>query len=175
MREPSMTNCAVVFDAVGTLIHPEPSAAKVYAEVGRRFGSAHDLPEIKRRFAEAFGQQEAIDRQNQWLTSEDRELRRWQDIVAEVLDDVSDAADCFQTLYRHFGQPEAWRLDPQTEAVFAGLKNRGCRLALASNLDHRLHRLIAGIAPLGRMDAVIISSEVGHRKPAHQFFEAVSC
>src|SRR4051794_29016008 len=30
---------AVVFDAVGTLIHPEPSAAAVYTAFGRQFGS----------------------------------------------------------------------------------------------------------------------------------------
>ena len=32
---------AVVFDAVGTLLHPEPSAVEVYAEVGRRQGTRH--------------------------------------------------------------------------------------------------------------------------------------
>ena len=30
---------AVFFDAVGTMIHPDPPAATVYARVGRRFGS----------------------------------------------------------------------------------------------------------------------------------------
>ncbi len=30
---------AVFFDAVGTLIHPEPAAAQAYAEIGRRHGS----------------------------------------------------------------------------------------------------------------------------------------
>src|SRR5207302_1039003 len=45
---------AVFFDAVGTLIHPEPPAGAVYAEVGRRHGSRLTAAEIARRFAAAF-------------------------------------------------------------------------------------------------------------------------
>ena len=30
---------AIVYDAVGTLIHVQPAVSAIYAEVGRRFGS----------------------------------------------------------------------------------------------------------------------------------------
>ena len=36
---------AVFFDAVGTLLHPDPSAAEVYAGVGRRYGSRLSVSE----------------------------------------------------------------------------------------------------------------------------------
>src|SRR5438067_2160826 len=81
---------AVAFDAVGTLIHPEPSAAEVYASIGRRFGSRLEVAEIRTRFRAAFAEQEVIDRASGWVTSEERERHRWQDIVARVLDDVRD-------------------------------------------------------------------------------------
>ena len=45
---------AVFFDAVGTLIHPQPSAAAVYAAVGRRFGTRRTEEEIAARFPTAF-------------------------------------------------------------------------------------------------------------------------
>ena len=37
---------AVFFDAVGTVIHPEPSAGAAYAEFGRRFGTRLEMGEV---------------------------------------------------------------------------------------------------------------------------------
>src|SRR5438309_3573496 len=82
---------AVVFDAVGTLIYPQPPAAVVYAQVGQQLGSRRTVEEIGARFAVAFQQEELIDRRGDFRTSEEQELLRWQRIVAAVLDDVSDS------------------------------------------------------------------------------------
>src|SRR5262245_54780253 len=101
---------AVAFDAVGTLLFPEPSAAVVYADVGRRFGSRLDVEEIARRFRAAFHEEEQIDVADDLRTSEEREERRWRRIVKRVLDDVSDGEQCFRRLYDHFARPDAWRL-----------------------------------------------------------------
>src|SRR5437660_307919 len=81
---------AVFFDAVGTLIHPRPAAAIVYAQVAGRFGSRRMPEEIAARFRSALGRQEDIDRRHTWRTDEARERQRWLAIVGEVLDDVSD-------------------------------------------------------------------------------------
>src|SRR5258707_6538414 len=77
---------AVVFDAVGTVIHPNPPAPVVYAEVGRRFGSRLAVPVITRRFRDAFQEEEALDVRLGFRTSEQRERERWRRIVARVLD-----------------------------------------------------------------------------------------
>ena len=45
----------IFFDAVGTLIHPDPPATDVYGAVGCRFGSRLDAAAIKERFRTAFG------------------------------------------------------------------------------------------------------------------------
>src|SRR5215471_10367041 len=124
------TTRAVFFDAVGTLLHPEPSAAVVYAQVGNRFGSHYTQREIARRFGAAFRRQEAADRAAGWVTSAEREKRRWREIVSEVLDDVSDPDGCFEVLYDHFSRPDAWRLEPGADALFATLSSRGFRLGL---------------------------------------------
>src|SRR5262249_58022794 len=80
--------------AVGTLIHPEPAAAAVYAEPGRRFGSRLDDAAVAARFAAAFRAEEDADRATGLRTDEDRERRRWRRIVARVLDDVADGEAC---------------------------------------------------------------------------------
>jgi putative hydrolase of the HAD superfamily len=163
----------VAFDAVGTLIHPEPSAALIYAQVGHLLGSHHDGPEICGRFGNAFRRQEAIDQAAGWRTSEEREWQRWQDIVREVLDDVTEPDRCFEVLYDHFARPTSWRCDPTAGGLFEHLGNRGIKVAIASNFDHRLRSVTAGMPELASLP-IIISSEVGWRKPARPYFEAVA-
>jgi putative hydrolase of the HAD superfamily len=164
---------AVVFDAVGTLIHPEPPAAQVYAAVGARFGSRLSVEDIVGRFVAAFRQEEEADRVAGWRTSEDRERQRWRTIVGQVLHDVVDPETCFKELFVYFSRPEAWRLDAEVPALLDQLAGRGYTLGLASNYDDRLRRVLAGLPKLQLIRHCVISSEVGWRKPAAGFFTAV--
>jgi putative hydrolase of the HAD superfamily len=164
---------AVAFDAVGTLIHPDPPAAEVYAAVGRRFGSRRSAADCRRRFAAAFGRQEALDRVSEFKTDAGRELLRWRAIVGEVLDDATDPEACFHELYDHFARPQAWRCEPETAAVLDWLGRRGYALVIASNYDARLRPVVTGMRELGPVRHLVISSEVGWRKPAAAFFAAV--
>jgi putative hydrolase of the HAD superfamily len=168
-----MTPRAIFFDAVGTLIHPEPAAALVYANAGRRFGSRRRPDVIAQRFRNAFQKQEAVDRDNGWITSEQRELARWQAIVGEVLDDVTDPRGCFDFLYHHFAMPQSWRCDPGAESLFEDLLAREYQLGLASNYDARLYDLVRGLKPLRLLQHVVVSFEVGYRKPAPAFFQVL--
>lgn len=160
---------AVFFDAVGTVIHPEPSAGAVYAEVGRRFGSQLDANEVRRRFGRAFAEQEAVDAGNGHRTSEAREVDRWRQIVAQVLDDVTDRERCFAALYDHFAKPSAWRVEDGAGEVLTALRQRWYAVGLASNFDHRLRGVVDGLLPLEGAH-LLISSEVGWKKPAPEFF-----
>ncbi len=164
---------AVAFDAVGTLIHPEPSPAVTYAAVGRAHGSRLTVAEIATRFRTAFAREEALDLANGLRTSEERERRRWRHIVGEVLNDVSDPERCFEELFAHFSRPDAWRCDPAVAAVLGELRRRGYVLAMASNYDARLRSVAAGLPELRPLRHVVISSEVGWRKPATEFFAAL--
>jgi putative hydrolase of the HAD superfamily len=164
---------ALFFDAVGTLIHPEPSAAAVYAAVARSLGSRLTAVQIAARFRIAFAREEAFDLANGLRTSEEREQRRWRHVVAEVLPDVCDGERCFEELFAHFARPDAWRLDPGAAAVLAELERRGYVLGLASNYDGRLRAVVAGLPALRPLQHLVISSEVGWRKPAPEFFAAL--
>jgi putative hydrolase of the HAD superfamily len=158
------------FDAVGTLLHPEPSAPAVYATVGRRFGSRLDESIIATRFRAAFRRQEEMDHANGLRTDEGREVARWRAIVREVLDDVTDAEACFAELYAHFARADAWRCVPETAEVLETLAARGHVLGIASNFDHRLRGLVEYLPALRAVRQLVISSEVGWRKPAQEFF-----
>jgi putative hydrolase of the HAD superfamily len=164
---------AVFLDAVGTLLHPDPPAAAVYLAVARRFGSRLDLATIATRFAAAFNVQEELDLRAGLRNDEGREVARWRAIVGTVLDDVSDPGACFRELYGHFARPDAWRPDPAAPAVLASLAGRGYTLGIASNFDHRLRGVAAGLPELRTVRHLVISSEVGWRKPAAAFFRAV--
>jgi putative hydrolase of the HAD superfamily len=164
---------AVYFDAVGTLIYPEPPAPVVYAAAGRARDSRLDVPEVAARFRAAFRREEEEDHRLGLRTSEEREARRWQHIVATVLDDVADPEGCFQELFAHFARPDAWRCPPEAGLVLRELARRGYVVGLASNYDGRLRRVAAGLPELETVRRFVISSEVGWRKPAGEFFAAV--
>lgn len=170
MTQPDVRLQAIFFDAVGTLLHPEPSAAEVYAQVGHAFGSTRSPAEIRTRFKASFRQQEEIDRANGNRTSEAREIARWRTIVGDVLSDVTDAEACFQHLYDHFARPASWRVEAEAGAVLATLDAAGYVLGMASNFDQRLHAVLAGFPELAPLRQVVVSSEVGHRKPSPLFF-----
>jgi putative hydrolase of the HAD superfamily len=164
---------AVFFDAVGTLIHPQPPAPAVYEHVGRRLGSRLSLEIIHDRFLAAFEQDELADRANDFRTSEEREVERWRHIVYSVLDDATDREACFAELFAHFARPESWRCDAGAASTLHELAARGYSLGLASNYDKRLRSVVAGLAALKPLGDLIISSEVGWRKPAPAFFDAL--
>jgi putative hydrolase of the HAD superfamily len=165
--------CAIFFDAVGTLIFPDPPAGLVYADTGQRHGSRLALDEIEQRFRQAFRAEEDFDRLNDLHTDEEREVRRWRHIVGAVLDDVAEGVLVFRELFEHFSRSTAWRCAPDAGRVLAELARRGYRLGLASNYDRRLRSVVEGLPELRRLEQLVISSEVGWRKPARGFFDAV--
>lgn len=162
---------AVFFDAVGTLLFPEPSAPVIYAETARRHGLTLSAAEVRARFIDAYRAQESADAATDWATSEARERERWRRIVTETLTGVSDPEACYHSLYDHFAKPSAWKLADDAAAVLASLHNRGLVLGLGSNYDERLETVLAGFPDLDLLnDRVLISAAVGVRKPGAGFF-----
>src|SRR5262249_11324797 len=154
-------------------IHPEPPAAVVYAAAAARHGSRLTTETIARRFREAFAAEEEQDRRHGWRTSEQRELQRWRHIVGRGLDDVADPESCFAELFQHLAGRASWRGSPDAPAVLPELAGHGLTLGLASNYDDRLRSVLAGTPESLPLQHVVISSEVGWRKPAREFFAAL--
>ncbi len=160
---------AIVYDAVGTLLHVTPSVGAIYADIGRRFGSRRSAEDVRARFHAAFAEQDRLDKAAGWRTSEERERQRWRDIVLTVLDDAKPTTACFEALWTAFSKPDVWQLDPDANDVIRAFHKRGLQQALASNFDQRLRGIIA----MDVLDPIIISSEIGWRKPAPEFFAHV--
>ena len=166
---------AVFFDAVGTLLYPDPSAPVIYAETALRHGLVLSPAEVRARFIAAYRAEEAADAATGWETSEARERDRWRRIVADTLAGVSNPDACFRYLFDHFAQPAAWRVAPDAAEVFTALHRRGLVLGLGSNYDERLWPVLAGFPELDPLrDRVLISSAVGVRKPGAGFFREVA-
>lgn len=166
----------VMFDAVGTVIEAEPSVVDVYFQTGQKFGSCLTRSHVAERLSTAFHLSERRDLQEKGgslETSEEHELQRWRTIVASVLDDVRETELCFQTLFDYFGDPAAWRCYDDVFDAVRYVQQRGLRWLIGSNFDGRLRAVCAGLEPLCRADVVVVSSEVGCRKPGERFFEAV--
>lgn len=168
----------IAFDAVGTLIYPDPPVATVYFEAARRHGSKLTAADISQRFKQVFRQTERNDiedagQRGQLTTSDDRERERWREIVARVVDDVRDTSACFDELFVHFSRLSAWRCFDDVAPSLHALHTAGYRLAIASNFDNRLHALCDEFTELQPIECRVISAEVGYRKPSPRFYEAL--
>jgi putative hydrolase of the HAD superfamily len=160
----------VLFDAVGTLIHPDPPVANAYHAAGQRFGSRLSINEIHERFAAAL----AANYSGGGPTSEDHEHVRWRSIVSEVMHDVASAREAiFEHLWEHFAKPQHWRLYDDVPETLSELRRRGFQLGIASNFDNRLRGIVEGHSALKHCAEVFVSSDVGFTKPDPRFFRAI--
>jgi putative hydrolase of the HAD superfamily len=165
----------IVLDAVGTLIEPEPSVARAYADAALRQGVDVDLEEVKNRFGRHFRNDEVDEQLGPMITDEAIEHRRWRRIVTNVLPDLPEPERAFEELWDHFGKAEAWHCFPDVAQGLATLHEVGFRIRVASNFDGRLRAVAAGLPELaGFVETLVISSEIGYRKP-HAKFYAAAC
>jgi putative hydrolase of the HAD superfamily len=156
----------IVFDAVGTIIQPCPPVAEVYARAAARQGVELARPEVHSRFRKHFREDEERESTGSLTTDETFERNRWRRIVRRVLHEVPDPERAFQELWDHFESPASWRCCADAARALASLHADGIRLALASNFDGRLRGIAESLEELAyARGALVISSEVGFRKP----------
>jgi putative hydrolase of the HAD superfamily len=163
----------VVFDAVGTLMDPEPAVAVAYAQAPRRQAVDHDVRTVRDRFRRHFGDDEVDEMRGPLATDEPTERRRWWRIVRGCLPEVADPGRAFDELWDHFGRPSAWRAYPDAAETLRSIESAGLGVVVASNFDGRLRGVLGGIEGLGAWgESAVISSEVGRRKPHAEFYHA---
>jgi putative hydrolase of the HAD superfamily len=163
----------IVFDAVGTLIKPDPSVANAYTAAARRQGVELEPEEVRARFQVHFQSDEVHAEQGVLTTDEATERRRWRHIVAGVLPELPDPDRAFDELWEHFSTPASWRCFRDVVPAMRALKQMGVSLCVGSNFDGRLRGVVQGLPELAAwVDSLVISSEVGYRKPHPSFFRA---
>ena len=72
-----------------------------------------------------------------------------------------------------FAQPPAWACYPDVAPCLEWLQESGIAWGIASNFDCRLRAVVAGTPLLRNCHFLAISSEIGWRKPAAEFFAAL--
>jgi putative hydrolase of the HAD superfamily len=163
----------IVFDAVGTLIKPDPSVAAAYTAAARRQGLELEPEEVRARFQVHFQSDAVHAEQGVLSTDEGTERRRWRQIVAGVLPELPDPDRAFEELWDHFSDPASWRCFPDVAPALKALRGMGVSLCVGSNFDGRLRGVVRGLPELEPwLDSLVISSEVGYRKPHPEFFRA---
>ena len=172
---------AVLFDAVGTLLRPEPAVAEVYYRAGQRFGSKIGKEEIERRFAQSVAVRFFEDpppaagaASTEHRTNADWEVRRWKNIVGDVFPDVPDREGIFLHLWNHFAQPDSWRAYEDVHDCWNSLSSSGLIVGVASNFDDRLPAICRGVPPVDTCRHVFYSSMLGYRKPSRLFFTGIA-
>ena len=169
----------LIFDAVGTLIAPREPVAVTYQAAAARFGSRLTVGVVRLRFHSAFARSEVLsfidsgEPMPGLSTSEAAEQRRWRWVVRQIFDDVHEQERLFAELWRHFADPAAWIALPKAATTLHTLRQRSWRLGVASNFDGRLETVLPGLSELPAFDAMFVSSAVGCRKPAAEFYRRV--
>jgi putative hydrolase of the HAD superfamily len=158
---------------VGTLIEPVPSVSAAYTEAAARQGVELERSIVRERFLRHFGADELDEAKGTLATDEDVERRRWTRIVANVLPELPDRERGFLELWDHFGEPHAWRVFDDVAESLRQLEAAGVVFRIASNFDGRLRRIVTGLDALAEYaDRLLISSEMGWRKPHPAFYRA---
>ncbi len=156
-----MTIRAVTFDAVGTLLAPQPTVGAIYAEVAAAQGVQRDPVALEAAFGPAFRAVQAA-----WgvpYGADDADARRfWAEVIHRTFA-MPLAPALTRRIYDTFATAARWRVLPGAREALALCRRRGLPTAVVSNFDLRLVPLLAdcGLA----VDTVVPSTAVGRAKP----------
>ena len=158
----------VVFDAVGTLIRPLRSVSESYWIFGASHGSSKTIQQIKSRFGLEFNSRF----RNGTPTSESKEKEAWRDLVGAIFDDLAEADALFDDLWNYFADPKSWTPFPDAVVALHSFPST-MQIAIASNFDGRLHRILNEMTDFKFHGKVYVSSEIGYPKPRFEFFRSI--
>lgn len=165
---------AVLLDAGGTILGPRTSYGAVYARVFEALG-VHRTPEqfdaamsrtraeIERRLprgSDRYGAGPGGEN-GYWLLWVRNVLRR----LEPTPEDPGLAPHVLPLLRDAFLSAEAWVVWPDVRPALAELRRLGVRMAVVSNWDSRLPRLLERLDLRDRVDALAVSSLEGMEKP----------
>ena len=177
---PPKTNIrAVLFDAGGTLVRAYPSVGHVYAGEAARFGVAVAPESLSEHFGEAWRRlRPQEDHASPFRTSEAHERAWWRALVEAVFDAAGllNAFDnnfdaFFNALYDRFESPDVWHMFDDVVPTLDALNDAGIRMAIVSNWDSRLPRLMNALGLADRFEFILTSAEAGYSKPHAAIFE----
>jgi len=167
----------ILFDAGFTLVRIHPSLGSVYARVADRLGSPFPADRFQEVGLRVWNEQRMPHYRAHLESSDAIERQFWWDYNQIVLAELAregfhvDFQQWFDALFEIFADPATWT--PMRGAVdtLEGLAARGHTLAVVSNWDSRLIRVLDGLDLTRHFRLVLTSAEAGYRKPSPRIFE----
>jgi len=166
---------AVTLDATRTLFEPRDLVGD-YARVLARHGVAIPADELELAIVEAWAEfSAASDPSRDRFASEPGGSRafwrRYLERVCALAGAARPTRFAAAELYDAFAHPELWRVYADVRPALEQLIDEGLRLAVVSNWDERLPRLIEALGLAPYFEVVVVSAEVGVEKPHPAIFE----
>ena len=168
---------AVLFDAGFTLLEPVRPVGEVYLASAAELGVELEGEAFGAHLETSWQRLAGIRSPDPDLrTDEDAERAGWERFTQEVAAPfpalVARHAEWHATLMRIFDSPDHWRPLDGAQTVLEALAASGRRLAVVSNWHRALHGILAAHGLADAFDAILVSAEVGWRKPHRRIFEA---
>src|SRR5262245_51871311 len=174
-RLSSMTIKAVYFDAAGTLFKPARRVGESYAAIAEKYGKKVSPSDLFERFHVCFDGAPRLAFPGAPSGEIDRlERDWWRSLVNRVFEPFGRFdrfEEYFAELFDYFAEPKAWALFPEVRETLSMLKQRDVKLAVISNFDSRLLRILEGLGIGSWFSDVFISSRIGYAKPDRRIFE----
>ncbi len=163
---------AVCFDAGATLLHPDPTVEEVYGRVFREDGARFEPGELREALLAAWAAVEAQEPGDRYggVTGEEGFWRAFLSRVRGSLDGGALSDEAFTRLAAHFRSPGSWAVYGDVVPALEDLSERGFALAVISNWDSHLPRLLEALrlSPFFRVVSVSAIEETG--KPEAEIF-----
>ena len=169
---------AVTVDVGGCLIEPRERVADVYARTARSIGIDYVTSETASHdFKEAFAKFRGSDEPNAMRYYDDGKSF-WRKVIGHVLSrggtrasaDDAVVETMLTKLYEYYEHPSAWYVAHGAVDAISRLRRSGVKVAVASNWDSRLPKLLESLDLARHFDAVVVSAIEGCEKPSKEFF-----
>ena len=163
---------AVLFDAGATLLYPDPPVEEVYARIfaddGARFSSERLHDALKATWGQ-IQREKPADRYG-GVSGEPGFWRDFLGRVRRLLDGGAVSEEAFARLAVYFRDPEVWAVYPDVIATLEALSASGLALAVVSNWDSHLPRILEGRGQRPFFHTVSVSAIEETGKPEPEIF-----